>query len=239
MQALSILLGALFTVAVATALGASLLRGEYEDLALRFVTGAAVLSVAVFCLCAAQVAYPVVFAAMGAAALLRWRKSLSPSRDRKGAVAYGWTSRLLLLAFTLYFILYFFNSMAPEASFDGSRYHLALAARYLRDHGFHRITNNMYASLSQGVEMLYVWAFAFGQHSAAAMVHFAFLLALVWQMFRYGRRIGLPLAGACGALLVFASPVVGVDGTSAYNDVAVAAIAFTLFFLLQIWDDTR
>jgi hypothetical protein len=239
LQALSILLGALFTVAVATALGASLLRGEYEDLALRFVTGAAVLSVAVFCLCAAQVAYPVVFAAMGAAALLRWRKSLSPSRDRKGAVAYGWTSRLLLLAFTLYFILYFFNSMAPEASFDGSRYHLALAARYLRDHGFHRITNNMYASLSQGVEMLYVWAFAFGQHSAAAMVHFAFLLALVWQMFRYGRRIGLPLAGACGALLVFASPVVGVDGTSAYNDVAVAAIAFTLFFLLQIWDDTR
>jgi hypothetical protein len=58
-------------------------------------------------------------------------------------------------------------------------------------------------------------------------------------MFCYGRRVGLPLAGACGALLVFASPVVGVDGTSAYNDVAVAAIAFTLFHLLQIWDDVR
>jgi hypothetical protein len=71
------------------------------------------------------------------------------------------------------------------------------------------------------------------------MVHFTFLLALVWQMFAYGRRVGLPLAGACGALLVFASPVVGVDGTSAYNDVAVAAIAFTLFHLLQIWDDVR
>jgi len=89
------------------------------------------------------------------------------------------------------------------------------------------------------VEMLYLWAFAFGQHSAAAMVHFAFLIALVWQMFAYGRRVGLPLAGACAALLVFASPVVGVDGTSAYNDVAVAAIAFTLFHLLQIWDDVR
>jgi len=36
--------------------------------------------------------------------------------------------------------------------------------------------------------------FAFGQHSAAAMVHFAFLIALVWQMFAYGRRVGLPLA---------------------------------------------
>ena len=32
--------------------------------------------------------------------------------------------------------------------------------------------------------------------------------------------------------------MVGIDGTSAYNDVAVAAIAFTLFYLLQIWDET-
>ena len=249
MQALSILLGALFTVAVATALGASLLRDSCEDLALRFVAGAAALSIAVFCLCAAQLAYPLVFALLGAAGLFplsRRNRSLTfaapmrfQSRERKRAVAGDFLNRLILLIFSLYFLLYFFNSMAPEASFDGSRYHLALAGRYLRDHGFHRITNNMYASLSQGVEMLYLWAFAFGQHSAAAMVHFAFLLALVWQMYRYGRRMGLPLAGACGALLVFASPVVGVDGTSAYNDVAVAAIAFTLFHLLQIWEEAR
>ena len=33
--------------------------------------------------------------------------------------------------------------------------------------------------------------------------------------------------------------MVGIDGTSAYNDVAVAAIAFTLFHLLQIWDEER
>jgi hypothetical protein len=234
LQALSILFGALFTVAVATALGASLLRDSCEDLALRFVTGAAALSLAVFCLCATQLAYPLVFAILGAAALFAGRQELA-WRLRK----FDLTNRLLLLAFSLYFILYFFNSMAPETSFDGSRYHLALVGRYLREHGFHRIANSMYASLSQGVEMLYLWAFAFGQHSAAAMVHFAFLLALVWQMFAYSRRVGLPLAGACGALLVFASPVVGVDGTSAYNDVAVAAIAFTLFHLLQIWDDGR
>ena len=234
LQALAILFGALFTMAVATALGASLLRDACEDLAVRFVTGAAALSAVVFSMCAAQLAYPLTFAVVGAATLFPWRKSSAWSLRKPDL-----TNRLLLLAFGLYFILYFFNSMAPEASFDGSRYHLALAGRYLREHGFHRITNNMYASLSQGVEMLYLWAYAFGRHSAAAMVHFAFLVALVWQMFSYGRRMGLPLAGACGALLVFASPVVGVDGTSAYNDVAVAAIAFTLFHLLQIWDEVR
>ncbi len=64
-------------------------------------------------------------------------------------------------------------------------------------------------------------------------------MALVWQVFSYGRRCGFPTAGAAAALLVFASPVVGIDGTSAYNDVAVAAIAFTLFYLLQIWDEER
>ena len=81
--------------------------------------------------------------------------------------------------------------------------------------------------------MLFLFAFAFGRHSAASMVHFAFLVALAWQMFLYGKREGFPGGGRCGALLVFASPIVGIDATSAYNDVAVAAIAFTLFYLLQ------
>ena len=139
----------------------------------------------------------------------------------------------------LYFLLYFFNSMAPEISYDGSRYHLGLVSRYLREHGFQRITDNLYASLSQGIEMLYVYAFAFGRHSAAAMLHFAFLLALVVLMLSYASRAGFPLAGAVGALLVFASPIVGVDGTSAYNDVATAAIAFALFYLLQRWSEER
>jgi hypothetical protein len=43
----------------------------------------------------------------------------------------------------------------------------------------------------------------------------------------------------CAALLVFASPVVGIDGVSAYNDVALACVAFALFCLLQLWDAER
>src|SRR5262249_22119179 len=91
-----------------------------------------------------------------------------------------------------------------------------------------------YANLSQGLEMLYLFAFAFGRHSAAAMVHFAFSLALAWSMWRCGAA-----PGACAALLVFASPAVGIDGTSAYNDVALAAVAFGLYWALQLWDEQR
>ena len=97
----------------------------------------------------------------------------------------------------------------------------------------------MYASLSGGVEMLFVPAFMIGRHSAAALIHFAFAIALALAMFAYGRRIGKPWVGAAGAFLTFASPVVGIDASSAYNDVALAAVVFAAFYWLQIWDDLR
>jgi hypothetical protein len=250
---LEILFGVLFTVAVSTGLGLLLLGHSCEDWGVRFVTGAALLSTSVFCFCSVGLVYPPVFIVFGVIPLLFAGRQILRGRASVGQpilAAAGFqparslrSNRILqqslYLVFSLYFLLYFFNSMAPEISYDGSRYHLGLASRYLREHGFHRITDNLYASLSQGVEMLFLYAFAFGQHSAAAMVHFAFLLALAWLMFSYARRAGFPLAGAAGALLVFASPVVGVDGTSAYNDVAVAAIAFALFYLLQLWEVDR
>jgi hypothetical protein len=139
----------------------------------------------------------------------------------------------------MFAVLYLANAMAPEISPDGTGYHLGLVSHYLREHGFVPITDNLYAAMPGGMEMLFLFAFAFGRHSAAAMVHLAFFVALVWQVFSYARRRGFPIAGAAAALIVFASPVAGIDGSSAYNDVAVAAIAFTLFHLLQIWDEDR
>ena len=228
MQALAILFGALFTAAVCLALGGLLLRDACSDAGARFVTGAAILSLAVFLVCSGGLAYPAVFFVIGAAAIVI-------GRPKFGTLRWSWW----LLPFGVYFIVYLANAMAPEVSPDGAGYHLGLVVRYLGAHGFVRITDNLYAAMPGGVEMLFLFAFAFGRHSAAALVHFTFLVALVWQMFSYARRAGFPVAGASAALLVFASPATGIDGTSAYNDVAVAAIAFTLFHLLQIWSESR
>jgi hypothetical protein len=236
-QALLILFGALFTVAVCLACGRLLFGEAVTDLGISFVSGAAVLSLAVFAVTAAGAAYPGVFLALGAGLLwsARRRPWLSNSKRARRRVV----SSLFAGLFLAYFAVYFIHAMAPEISPDGTAYHLGLVARYLREHGFHRITTNMYASLSGGIEMLFLFAFAFGKHSAAALVHLAFLLALAWQMAAYGRRAGFPFAGICAAFLVFASPVVGIDAASAYNDVAVAAIAFTVFQLLELWDAER
>jgi len=236
-QALLILFGALFAVAVSLACGRLLLRDAVPDPGISFVCGAAVLSVAVFAVAAAGVVYAPVFVCLGAVVIWSARRHLRFSQSKRrwrGPAFYAFA-----VLFLAYFAVYFIHAMAPEISPDGTAYHLSLVARYLREHGFHRITTNMYASLSQGIEMLFLFAFAFGKHSAAALVHLAFLLALVWQMAAYGRRTGFPFAGVCAAFLVFASPVVGIDGASAYNDVAVAAIAFTLFQLLELWQAGR
>jgi hypothetical protein len=231
LQPLAILFGAAFTVAVAYSLGAILLHDSCFDAGVRFVAGAAILSALVFTAGALDLVYPATFLAIGAVAIAAartaWRIPKRPRLTR-------WS-----ILFIPFLILYFFNAMAPEISFDGSRYHLGLVSRYLREHGFHQVAGNLYAALSQGVEMLYLFAFAFGRHSAAAMVHFAFLLALVRQLYAWSKRRGFPLAGVCASALVFVSPAVGVDGTSAYNDVAVAAIAFTLFHVLELWNESR
>lgn len=246
LQALSALLGAAVTVAACYTVGLFIVRWcgvvlkRQELFPLAFLAGASCVHLLMFSLFALKIAYkPVVIFVM--AALIAagiWKRIWRPRRDffpalpRSLRVLFG----VIFGAFTM---LYFFHAWAPEMSPDGSGYHLGLLARYLREHGFERVTTNMYAALSAGIEMLFAPAFVVGRHSAAALVHFAMMVALALAMFAYGRRLGTPWAGAVGALLMYASPVVGLDGSSAYIDVGVAAIAFVLFYWLEIWDETR
>lgn len=249
-QALSILFGAAFTVAVCWAFGQLLLRGlslefrRQEQPLFAFLLGAPCLSLMVFLLAITGLAYKGVFLGCGLAviALAIWQAhpkgTRLPHRESLPPLPRLW--RILFGAvFAVFTVLYFFNAMAPEMSPDGAAYHLGLVARYLREHGFPRITTNIYANLSQGIEMLFLFAFAFGRHSAAALVHFAFLITLPLAMLLYARRFSLAEAGVAGALFTFVSPVVGIDGSTAYLDVAVAAILFGLFYLLQIWNAER
>jgi hypothetical protein len=184
------------------------------DAGAHFVTGAAILSSLVFVLCALHLAYPLLMYGCGAA-ILAWERP----RFRRP------TPTLWAIPFAVYGVLYLCHALAPESSPDGAGYHLGLVMRYLSEHGFVRITDNFYAAMPGGVEMLYLFAFPLGAHSSASLIHLAFLAALVWQVYRY--------AGVPAALLVAAAPVIGRDATSAYNDVALAAVAFTLFVSLR------
>jgi hypothetical protein len=55
----------------------------------------------------------------------------------------------------------------------------------------------------------------------------------------WGRRFGYPKAALFAAIVIFASPVIAKDGVSAYNDLAVVTLIFAVFYLLQVWDESK
>ena len=245
-QVFYILFGSAFTAATSLALGLILFRGlsirlkQVEERLLAFITGSALLSGIVFALSTVKLARKGIFLAVGALAILGALRlgAHRPAPEALPPLPRKWRW-LALGVFGVFGVMYFFHAMSPEISPDGTAYHLTFPAAYYRAHGFVRIPWNMYANITQGIELLFLVAFAFGKHSAATLVHFSFFLAAPWLMICWGRRFGFPAAATAGALFFFASPIVGMDGTIAYVDVAMAAVLFALFYFLQIWDAGR
>ena len=142
---------------------------------------------------------------------------------------------LLLLAFVFYGAIYFRQALSPEISPDGTEYHLGLVNLWTHAGRIYKIAD-IYAAFPEGMEMLYLFAFAIGRHSAAALVHLSFLIDLPVLILLYGRRFGWSYyATGFTAILLFASPTFGIDGTSAYNDLALASACFGAIYLLQMW----
>jgi hypothetical protein len=242
MQPFLILAGAALTGVVCLGLGLLLsdaLRAPskgMERAALAFLAGAALLSISVFLLAAAGLARWYVFVCLDALVMLAsWRKRVFRiGASNACGLAPGWRVPALVL-FGVFTAIYGLHAMAPEHSPDGSYYHLGFVSLYDHASSLIKITDNMYAHLPQGIEMLFLHAFSIGRHSAASLVEFTFLLALAALIYCYGRRIGQPMAGLAAAFFVYASPIVGWTGTRAYIDVAVAAIIFGAFYTLYIW----
>ncbi len=231
-----ILFGFLFTCASSLAAGSIL----FARLRLRlswpvaFVTGSAILSLAVTLLSLAGFAEKGVFLGLGialiaAAFALRARQSLSGLQ----------IPRWFWIGFAPFTAAYFFNAMAPEMSPDGSTYHLGVVNHYYAAHRMIPLPDNFYASLSQGVEMLFLFAWAFGRHSAASLVHFAFLVTVPLMIADYGSRRGYADGAAFAGLLFYAAPVAGMAGTNAYIDLAVTAVWFALFVTLEDFQPSR
>ena len=228
------LAAALLTSAWCLAAGRLLLR----QWAFAFAAGAALVSTMVVLLGLLGWAYPAVFAVSAvftiAACVAIRRPQMRWSWPRFSV--WGWGAAALFITFGIFYLV---NAAAPETSADGSGYHLSVVRRYFNAHRLLPIRTSMYAMFPQGMEMLFWVAYAFGRHSAAALVHFATLIALAAAMISYGRQFLTALAGTAAALIVFVAPVLGLDATSAYVDSALALSGFSVFALLQVWDANR
>jgi hypothetical protein len=242
-----ILLGWIACVVTALAFGLAVFRllrvrlHWMESVCLGYIAGAGILSLTVLAIAALHLARKGVFLALSfvaVAGLLYFRRTLLPRVESTATpVAIGW--KLLFIAGLLaYGTLYFRQALSPEMSPDAMEYHLGLINQFNRAHGLVRFVD-IYAGLPEGMEMLYFYAFAIGRNSAAALVHFSFLFDLVLLMALYGKRFGFASAGIVAGLLVFAAPLVGADGTCAFNDVGLAAVMFAAVYLLSLWRNDK
>lgn len=183
-----------------------------------FGAGAAAMSTILFAVCAAQLLYaPVLALLLVASMAAAWR-----FRSNVAINGSPW-----MLAFVPFLVWYAVYALAPEVSADGAYYHLTFPRQYLEHGGFFPIVYSMYASLPQGLELLFLPGMALGAgFSSAALLHLSFLLALAAALVSFGSGSA---ASWLAALLVFASPVVGFDASIAYNDVALAFCTFLVY----------
>jgi Dolichyl-phosphate-mannose-protein mannosyltransferase len=254
----SILFGAALTLAIAYALGSVLLRQTPAPPEIVLGLGAVAESLIVYLLLLANWGHWYVYLVLGALAFAGWYMTPvgpagyplgPPVRTGQEACRTGLSKgngltcpRLGLLILGLYGLWYFVNALAPEILADGTTYHLGLPYEYTRLGGFpDRIT--FYDMVPQGMEMLYTVAFAFGRHSAAKLVEFAFFAATLPLFFRIGRRFELSgVASLAAAVLYFCAPVAGATGASSYNDAAGVFFTLSALYLLLVWyqsGDTR
>lgn len=245
-RVIPVLFGALFTVVTAWSLGMLLFRKlglvfhQWEERLLAFINGSACLSAILFVLSATRLVRRGILLAVGLAIIgyAAYSGAFRSNGKPFPPLTKSWRS-VFAVTFAVFTYIGFFNALAPEHSPDGMSYHLGELLKYQRAHGFARITTDIYANLSQGIELLYLLAFNFGRHSAATLVHYTFLVVLTFLILCYGKRIGRPEVGAAAAIFTYACPVVLLDASIAYIDVALAAVLFALFYLLQIWDENR
>jgi len=237
---LSSLFGGLFTLAAAYGLGAILMRRTSAPPEILLAAGAAAESLLVFILLLCHAAIWQVFLGVGlcAIAALKWRgKEASPKEPPVDPLS----SRARLIAwliFSTYGVYYLVNALAPEIQADGITYHLGLPYEYVRLGGFPDRAR-FYDLIPQGMEMLYTVAFAFGRHVAAKLVELGMFVAAVPLIFRIGRRLGMSdTASLVVAVFYWSAPVIGLTGSSSYNDAALVFFTLATFYLLLVWRES-
>lgn len=232
--------GALLTLVTAWAIGELCLRGLRVTRPVLVATGAAVLSAAVFLLLLAGAANRYTFLALSAVALALNRRFRLPARPERGKAPPTRAALYFLAAvFGAYGVLYLVHALAPEVQPDGIVYHLGLVAEYFRLGAFPERVG-FYEMVPQGMEMLFLHAYAIGGAPAAKLVHLGLLVITVPLIVRVGRRLSMPDAVSFpAAVLYFCAPVAGVTATSTYNDAALVFFALAAFYALLLWRETR
>lgn len=223
--------GALLTIAGAYSIGSLVTRRAGADSLTRFAIGTVLLSYLIFGLLLLRWAKPLGLITLGALAVLSGGLTLRLPRWRVPNVP-----PFVLAVLALYTVLYAAHAMAPEIETDPNAYHLQTSVE-AAEHGGLGEPITFYSRMPHSIELLFVMAYAVGGAASAKLVHFAFLAATIPLILALAERFQLPpSAGYLAAAFYYVTPVVGVSGTSAFND---AALVFYLLLSVRLAMENR
>ena len=191
---------------------------------LQFALGAAAFAHLIFALgwCGALAPAPMI-----AAAAVIWAGALA----RMGRPSFRFQPRWWWAIAIPYLSYLLIHAAGPPTQPDEVTYHLGLVREWLRLGRFPARVG-FYESMPQQSELLFAFAYSLGGASAPKLVHLGFLGATLALMARMSGRFA-PL------VLVAASPVVMIDGASAYNDVMLSFYALCVYRALQLESTAR
>ncbi len=205
-----------------------------ERLALAFVLGSGVASLAILLLRGLDVPVPLVaLAGVAVLGVLRLRPDAS---NGSAPAAAGWVravdaAALVAAGFT------FVAALAPETSWDGFEYHLPMVQAW-SEGPIRALPAVLDAEFRAGVDLLYLPAVAAGQPDAAAAVSAGFALALAALVRAEARRRASPGAGAIAGGFVLLVPFTLDAAPTTYVDLGVGAYGFLALLSADRWNRT-
>jgi hypothetical protein len=172
-------------------------------------------------------------AACAAGAAWAWpRREPAGSPREPGAVAFVAVALLFTLPLSLV-------ALSWDVSWDASTYHLTLPRLWVEAGGFTAPPGNVYARWPLATELLYAAALAVADHPVAKALHGAFGLATLWALWVGARSFDREAAAWIAAPLVLASPVVLLEWSIAYVDLAYAFFFLAGLLFVARWRETR
>jgi hypothetical protein len=223
-----IVLGAALPVAASWSLGRWLFRDLHLPSTLAFVTGAALLSAAIFVMLILGQARPPLLTGLALLCLapLWFQRPVFTRPDLP-----PWWSLIPMVAFGG---LYVIHALAPETQTDALNYHLMLPVEASRSGGFPRGVS-FYNLIPQGLETLFALAYAIGGDSSVRLLHLTFLGVTVLLVQWVAERFGESEAGWPAGTFYAVTPVVGMASVCAFNDAAIACYTLATFALMLQW----
>ncbi|MDO8683033.1 MAG: glycosyltransferase family 39 protein, partial [Armatimonadota bacterium] len=135
------------------------------------------------------------------------------------------------------------GALAPPSfnDWDALAYHLAVPSLYIKWHAIKYVPFTSHSNLPFLMEMLYAIGLLFpalGGAALAKLFHFAAGVLTVLAIYVIGKKHFSPKAGAIGAAVFAAIPLVGWEATAGYIDLATSFyVVLAVLALLNHWDE--